>query len=110
MLKKIEAAHGGQQFCIIWDKNGNVPTFFNYGGKLFDFNKVIVQKALGQKTNDEAVEELRMNCVYTWRGGWNQGINLGKGDGALLKEFESNKAFPVGELCQWDKCHEEAWY
>lgn len=78
MMNKIKQAHAAGKFMILRDKQGNVPTFFKYQAKHFDFSEHLVKKHMGQETDEGLAEILRMNTVYAWRGGWTQGIDCGK--------------------------------
>ena len=35
-----------KKYCFVWDRNGNVPTFFNYKGQLVDLDKKILGKTM----------------------------------------------------------------
>ena len=49
---KIAAQKANQEgkYLFIWDKNGNVATFFKYAGSLCDFDAEVVKTGAGQQT------------------------------------------------------------
>ena len=35
-----------KKYCFVWDRNGNVPTFFNYKGQLVELDKKLIGKTM----------------------------------------------------------------
>ena len=104
LVAKINVARNNKQYCFIWDKQGNVPVFFNYQAKLFDFGPEIVKKAMGKITDEELWEALRVNFAYSWRAGWNQGIFIGENK-VNFKSF--GEPCPCDKFFSWEISHDD---
>ena len=109
MKAVIEQNNADKKFTFLWDQQGNVPTFFNYGGKFFDFTAATIKMAMGNMTEDQCIDELRRNTVFAWRGGWMQGISCGKGP-IKFNQWLNHKAFPTHTFFNYEEAHKEANY
>ena len=52
-----------EKYAILFDKNGNCGTFFNYHGCVYEFNKDMLKAQIGKITKEEALNEFRKNLV-----------------------------------------------
>ena len=52
-----------EKYAIIFDKNGNCGTFFNYAGSVYEFNKEMLKVQMDKITKEQAIEEFRKQLV-----------------------------------------------
>ena len=69
---------------MLFDKNGNCGTYFEYKASRYEINKDIIEISLGHKTNDEVSQVLRKAIVAGALHGKQIVFDIGKLKGNIL--------------------------
>ena len=60
LQSEMTEAHKNGQYLFIWDKNGNVATFFKYQARLTDFARDV---AFHREDKEKVLEQVRKDLV-----------------------------------------------
>ena len=63
LVRQVDKAQEEGKYLFLWDKQGNVPTFFKYKGQLVELTSKMLSKTLGNETNESIAEYLRSQLV-----------------------------------------------
>jgi hypothetical protein len=69
LVSKVEEARNKGKYAFILDYQGNVPTFFQYKGRLIEFNKEKLKTQTGSQTKDEALDAIRKAFIFAMKQG-----------------------------------------
>ena len=95
----LEQSKEETKYFFLWDKTGNVDTFYNYQANLMDFYKTIMKMQLGRVSLDEALEELRAKMVHSMRTGKLFVINLQQSKPDFTSQFSNDETnFPAEKV------------
>lgn len=78
-----------EKYMILWDKNGNCGTFFEYKASRHEIFKSILAVSTGKKTTDDVHEELRKHIVGGALHGKCVVLDIGKLSGNILAQQPS---------------------
>ena len=110
LANEIEIAHDKGRYCVIFDKNENCPVFFTYKATMKDFHKETLAVTIGQKTKEDALEELRSGLVYSMRLGDTFVINVDTLNPDFKTEWQDDEILPLDEICDFDEWREDEKY
>ena len=96
MKQKYEAARDAGQYLIIWDRNGNANTFFQYMEILNEMGKQKVAAAVGQGDMASNFKGLRSQWMTASKNGQCLCINMDKLT-INWKEYKDD-CFPCNDL------------
>ena len=96
MKQKYEAARDAGQYLIIWDRNGNANTFFQYMEILNEMGKQKVAAAVGQGDMASNFRGLRNQWMACSRNGQCLCINIDKIE--VNWEEYKDECFPCQEF------------
>ena len=69
LVAQVDAARDEGKYLFIWDKQGNVATFFQYKGKLHEFHREVVKAAINKTGTEEGLEQARKALIAVMRDG-----------------------------------------
>ena len=92
-MTKVEEARNNGKYALILDYQGNVPTFFQYKGKLIDFNKEKLKVSMGSQTKEEALDAIRKAFVFAMKNGDLLCVNMDIVNADFKVEYKDDKIF-----------------
>ena len=103
LMKQVDAAQAESKYLFIWDKQGNVATFFGYQQHLTSVAPMVVKAALGQIEKSEIPETIRKDLVHTMRSGSKMLMDLDKSGKGMGEYAEANVFHPdlVFNRAEW---------
>ena len=104
----VEARSAGK-YIMIWDQQGQVPTFFRYQCKLFELAPLILREAMGDCTPDFLLESLRAAMVHGMRAGHIFGVSLEKCS-IDFSQWKQAKECPLETVFDFKKFREHDTY
>jgi hypothetical protein len=90
---KIEEARTANKNCLIWDQNGQTTTYFQYMEHLIEVGRMKVQVAMGAKTKDDVLAELRKAQCNSSRQGKFLGVDLGNSILDLKEDWKNEEIY-----------------
>ena len=69
IMLQFGAAQDEGKYLFIWDKQGNVGTFFGYQQYRTEVGPMVVKVAMGKWTSADIAESFRADLVKTMRSG-----------------------------------------
>ena len=112
LVSEVELSRNNGKYIFIHDKQGNVPTFFQYKGKLIEFAKCKMQVTMGSITKEEALDELRRSVVFAQKNGELLCIFLDKISADWKGEWKDDAIFngdKVFDFPLWRDNEKEIW-
>ena len=110
LMNSVNQAREKGRYCVIFDKNGNVPVFFHKKQAIVPFMKEIVAYRADKITKEGALETLRAGLVNAMRVGSAYAINLGSLAPDFNSEFKDEKLWPFDEIADFDEWREDEKY
>ena len=110
LMNQVELARDKGKYCVIFDKNGNVPVFFKHKHTIRPFHKEVLSVIAGQITKVGALEELRNGLVHSMRVGDTFAINLGNLSPDFKTEWKDDELWPIDDIADFDEWREDEKY
>ena len=110
MTKEIAYYRDMNRYCIIFDKNGTCAQFFTYRATMHKVNRDIIKISLGEKTREEALEELRNELVSSMKLGDTFVMSVDNLTPDFKKDWNEKDVFPLEEICDFDKWRDDEEY
>ena len=85
---------------MVFDKTGNVGTFYNYQAHVVEVAKLFLNNQMGTKTKEEVLEEMRKSVVSCVKMGKTLVFNFGKLHKDMAADWSSSE-FPAEKIFNW---------
>ena len=95
---------------MIFDKNGNAPTFYKHKHTLRNFWKDMVAVTAGKVQKLGALEELRNGLVHSMKTGDTLAIYLKNLAPDFKNDWKDDKVWPINEISDFDEWREDEKY
>ena len=109
-MNQVDQAREKGKYCVIFDRNGNVPVFFHKKQSIVPFMKEVVAYKAGKITKEGALETLRAGLVGSMRLGSAYAINLGNLAPDFNTEYKDDKLWPIDDIADFDEWREDEKY
>ena len=109
LLVQVESARENGKYVFVQDLSERANVFFQYKGKLVEFNKEVMKVMVGRQTKEQALEDLRKAFVNAMRIGDTLAIDLGDLD-INFQEYTSDSIFPTAKVLDFENARKRENY
>ena len=110
LMVHVEAARTAGQYLFIWDKTGNIDTFFKYKGFLLDLWFQIIQLEHERVSVDGVTEFLRDGFVKAGRNGHHMLIDLQDKAPDFINVYTNPAILPIDVAFNWPEWQKREVY